>query len=158
MPLLVNIRHLERHSLELKGEVATSDLDLETNDEMVHGASPLTYNLEVELLDRSLLVRGHLQLELECRCVRCLKAFKHMLSLRDWTSHIPLAGEESAPVRNDCVDLTPFLREDILLEFPQHPLCKPGCRGIDLYTKPKSAAAWKDDSAAAWSDLDKLNL
>ena len=39
-------------------------------------------------------------------------------------------GEDRVAVDNDCVDLTPYLREDILLEFPQHPLCKPECRGL----------------------------
>jgi uncharacterized metal-binding protein YceD (DUF177 family) len=45
--------------------------------------------------------------------------------------HLPLEGEDKVPVDNDCVDLTPFVREDILLEFPQHPLCKPDCGGIE---------------------------
>jgi len=38
---------------------------------------------------------------------------------------LPLEGEEKTPVDNDCVDLTPFAREDMLLEFPQHPVCEP---------------------------------
>ena len=73
---------------------------------------------------------GSLTLTLDCECVRCLKTFEHELKLTDWALHLPLEGEEKVPVENDCVDLTPFVREDILLEFPQHPLCKPDCRGL----------------------------
>ena len=40
-------------------------------------------------------------------------------------------------IENDCVDLTPFVREDILLEFPQHPLCKPDCGGL------KTSQTWQ---------------
>ena len=43
---------------------------------------------------------------------------------------LPLEGEEEVPVINDCVDLTPYMREDILLAFPQHPLCEPDCGGL----------------------------
>ena len=62
--------------------------------------------------------------------LRCLKEYPHRLVLENWTRHLPLEGEERAPIVNDCVDLTPFLREDILLEFPQHPLCEAECRGL----------------------------
>ena len=69
-------------------------------------------------------------LGLDCECVRCLKTFQYQL---DWTigpAICRLKGEEDVPVVNDCVDLTPYMREDILLEFPQHPLCEPECRGL----------------------------
>jgi uncharacterized metal-binding protein YceD (DUF177 family) len=70
---------------------------------------------------------------------------------------VPLAGEEKAPVNNDCVDLTPFLREDMLLEFPPHPLCKPDCGGLKKGQAPKTGG--QDVAAsAAWAELDKLKL
>jgi uncharacterized metal-binding protein YceD (DUF177 family) len=58
------------------------------------------------------------------------------------------------------VDLTPFLREDILLELPQHPLCKPDCSGLK---KPKAGKSKKNSPGAtadssAWSELDKLKF
>src|ERR1051325_8130467 len=130
MPLLVNLRHLENDNLELKGELPAEELDLNPSDEMIRAVEPLRYELEVQKLDHSLLLQGRLRLTLQCQCVRCLKPVAHTLDLKDWTRHLPLTGEESAPVTNDCVDLTPYLREDILLEFPQHPLCKADCGGL----------------------------
>ena len=56
--------------------------------------------------------------------------FKYPLGARALDGHLPLEGEEAVSVVNDCVDLTPYVREDILLEFPQHPLCEPECRGL----------------------------
>ena len=53
------------------------------------------------------------------------------VGIATWTLHLPLEGEDKVTVENDCVDLTPFVREDILLEFPQHPLCKPDCARIE---------------------------
>jgi uncharacterized metal-binding protein YceD (DUF177 family) len=101
-----------------------------------------------------------LVLPLACQCVRCLKAFEYKLELPDWACHIPLLGEEKAPIVSDCVDLTPFLREDILLELPQHPLCKPDCGGLK---KPKAGKSKKTSpgvtpDASAWSELDKLKF
>jgi uncharacterized protein len=160
MPLQVNLRHLENRDLTLKGEVPAAELDIDTRDEMIRLAKPLRYQLEVQKMADALLVRGKLILPLDCECVRCLKAFEYRLEFPDWTCHIPLAGEEKPPMEGDCVDLTPFLREDILLELPQHPLCKTDCGGLK---KPKAGKSKKNNLGAAadssaWAELDKLKF
>lgn len=159
MPLLVNLRHLADHNLNLEGELPVTELDLDTRDEMIRAEEPLRYELEVQKLDQSLLLRGGLRLALNCQCVRCLKAFVHRLELRDWTCHIPLTGEERATVVNDCVDLTPYLREDMLLGLPQHPLCKVDCRGLKAAEVGKLKPNQHGPAEpSAWAELDKLKL
>ena len=160
MPLLVNLRHLEKDDLALKGELPVEELDIDTRDEMVQVAKPLRYHVEVQKMADALLARGKLVLPLECQCVRCLKSFEYKLELPEWTCHIPLVGEEKAPIISDCVDLTPFLREDILLELPQHPLCKPDCGGLKKPKagKSKKASPGATPESSAWSELDKLKF
>jgi uncharacterized metal-binding protein YceD (DUF177 family) len=160
MPLLVNLRHLEKSDLKLKGELPVEELDIDTCDEMVQVAKPLRYQLEVQKLEDSLLARGKLVLPLACECVRCLKAFPYQLELPEWACHISLVGEEKAPIISDCVDLTPFLREDILLELPQHPLCKPDCGGLKKPQagKSKKLSPGATPESSAWSELDKLKF
>ena len=160
MPLLVNLRHLEKDDLKLKGELLVEELDIDTRDELVQLARPLRYQLEVQKLADAILTRGKLVLPLACQCVRCLKAFEYKLELPEWACHIPLAGEEKAPIISDCVDLTPFLREDILLELPQHPLCKPECGGLKKTKagKSKKTSPGATPETSTWSELDKLKF
>ena len=160
MPLTVNLRQLDDRNLELRGELSLAELDFDVNDEMIRATRPLRYDLEVEKLDDSLLVRGSLRLPLECRCVRCLKDFEFALALDAWTQYLPLAGEDAVPVKNDSVDLTPWVREDILLEFPQHPLCKPDCVGLKKASVGKAPeTAGRDESMpSTWAELNKLKL
>jgi uncharacterized protein len=161
MSLVVNLRHLAKHSLALQGELPARGLDIDTRDEVIRVAQPLRYDAEVQKLDKSLLLRGALRLTLDCRCVRCLKPFQHPLVLEDWTCHVPLDGEDAAPVLNDCVDLTPYLREDILLELPRHPLCDPECRGLPRASGVKAkkrGAGLTGKGSSAWAELDKLEL
>jgi len=112
------------------------------------------------MVDDAMLVRGRLSAELECECVRCLKSFTRPLELPELTLHLPLTGEEAVTIDNDNVDLTPYLREDMILEFPQHPLCKPDCAGLKKMDKNQAPAAGdKPESAAsAWAELNKLKL
>lgn len=162
MPLLVNLRHLEAHEIKLKGELPVAELNLDLKDDMCQAEKPLRYNVEVQEVENEILVQGELSLTLKCECVRCLKPFEHTLALKNWTQLLPLEGEEKVPVDNDCVDLTPYLREDILLEFPQHPLCETDCRGLPVKETGKAKKAAKPDDSkpepSAWADLDKLKF
>jgi uncharacterized metal-binding protein YceD (DUF177 family) len=155
--LKFNLRHLEEHALHLKGELPVAELDFGVTDELIHLDKPLRYDLQAEDMHESVLVTGSLRLALDCECARCLKPFQYEMVLKGWAVHLPLEGEDAVSVDNDCVDLTPFVREDMLLEFPQHPLCKPDCAG--LKKKVRSQADGKvEKKPSGWSDLDKLKL
>ena len=162
MSLQVNLRHLEEHGMRLKGQLPVAELDIETRDEIIQLCEPLEYDLEVQKLEEGLLIQGHLALVLKCECVRCLKPFVYRLELTDWTCHMALQGEEAVPVNNDCVDLTPAVREDILLEFPQHPLCEPDCRGLRSASvgkaKTSSSLGKPEVVSPAWNELNKLKF
>ena len=163
MSLVVNLRHLESKDLVLKGELPAADLDFDERDETIRITQPLHHDIEVQKLDKSLLLRGRLTLMLDCQCVRCLKPFKQELRMGNWVCDVPLEGEESAVISNDCVDLTPYIREDILLTLPQHPLCDPQCKGLSQGVvaggKPKKKGAGRTkDIASTWAELDKLKF
>jgi uncharacterized protein len=155
--LKVNLRHLEEHGLHLKGELPVAELDLGINDELMRLGEPLRYDLAVEQLQDAILVTGSLAIPVDCECARCLKKFTTTLKLAGWALHLPLEGEDKVPIDNDCVDLTPYVREDILLDFPQRPLCRPDCAGLkDKTARP--AKAVEKSAADVWAKLDKLKL
>ena len=158
MPLIVNLHHLEDHDAVMCGKLPVDELDMDTRDVMIQVTQPLRYDIEVQKLEGSLLVQGSLQLTLECQCVRCLKPFTHKLELDPWTCHLPLEGEEQITIVNDCVDLTPFAREDMLLTLPQHPLCKPDCGGLKETKAGKARKTVDEIAPSVWAKLDKLKL
>ncbi|MFM2296226.1 MAG: hypothetical protein RLZZ350_2639 [Verrucomicrobiota bacterium] len=162
MPLLINLRQLERKELTLSGELPAAELDIEGVDELIRVASPLEHELTAQKMDDGILVRGWWRVELECECGRCLKKFSQDIEFDDWATHLALEGDEPVTVTDDCVDLTPYLREDILLELPQRPLCRPDCPGL-----PKTAAVIAQTNAQsgqadvkkdAWAELNKLKF
>jgi len=153
MSLKVNLRHLEAHEVRLQGELSVADLDFGLADEMIRAENPLHYDLRVEAVAHGILVQGRLKLILDCQCVRCLKSVQKTIELPHWTLHLPLEGEEKVAVDNDCVDLTPFVREDMLLEFPQHPLCRQDCAGLSKKERDQT-----ESGRSAWKELDKLDI
>jgi uncharacterized metal-binding protein YceD (DUF177 family) len=162
MPVLVNLRQLKLKSMRLQGELPITELDYSHPDECLELGFPLKYDLEAQWLEESVLVQGSLQILLRCSCVRCLKKSDYRVELKNWVCQLGSAGEEKMVVVNDCVDLTSYLREDILLAFPQHPLCDAGCRGLPPSEmkgdSPSHGPKPLEASASPWDLLDKIKL
>jgi uncharacterized protein len=159
MPLQVNLRHLEEKDIRLQGELPAAELDLGNNDELVRARLPVRYDLTAQRVGDAILVQGRLEVTLDCECARCLKPFQYRIEMADWTAHLPLEGPEKAAIKDDLADLTPCLREDILLEYPQHPLCEAGCAGLpNRASVQKTKDASRTESSSAWSELNKLKF
>jgi uncharacterized metal-binding protein YceD (DUF177 family) len=92
----------------------------------------------------------------ELRCVACLEEFQHEISVPAFALHTELHGPET-------VDITPFMREDILLNLPPYPHCdRDGgrvCKGAKV-TKPDTISESADVGKREhdWGALNKLKL
>jgi uncharacterized protein len=162
MPLLCYLHQLQQHGLDLNGVLSVAELELDSLDELIHFRYPLEYDLHVELVGRSILVKGNLKVLLDCECARCLSPFQKELHLPDWSVLLPLEGQDRVPVRHDSVDLAPFIREDTLLALPQHPLCKPDCLGLTYEPGGGGQEVLGDNSCeglpSTWVKLSRLRL
>ena len=74
----------------------------------------------------------------------------HEIQVPAFAVHMDLPGPET-------VDLTPFMREDLLLNLPAHPRCDRDagrvCKPKLIETAPRDAPRKSD-----WSALDKLKM
>lgn len=162
MPLLVNLHQLEIEDVKLSGELSVAELKLEDLDPMIRARQPLRYALEVQKLGTEVLLAGSLEMTWDCECVRCLRRFTWEMRDSGTLMDLPLEGEEAVPVVADAVDLTPHIREHILLGLPPHPVCGPDCGGLPLGgLTPSSAPPGKRPAGPAgspWDQLDNLHL
>jgi len=160
MPLTINLRHLEEKDLHVQGQLPATELQLD-DDELVRARQPLHYDLTAHQAGHDVLVSGRLEMALDCECARCLKPFRFRLKLPDWLLLLPSEGPEKAVANDDAVDLTPYLREAILLEFPQHPLCDSDCAGLPQRAdanRQKHDESGQTPEASAWAELNKLKF
>jgi uncharacterized protein len=158
-----NLRQVEEADLAIKGDVAPEDLEIAGIDQLIHIRKPVRVDLTVQQMEGGILVRGRIEAELDCECGRCLKPFTRPLVIDPFGLHLALTGEDAVAVDNDSVDLTPFLREDILLGFPQHPLCEEDCDGLARKTASKAnqtdpSTTETADPSSVWAALNKLKL
>jgi uncharacterized protein len=81
-----------------------------------------------------ILVEGSLQGKLGLECVRCLSSYDQILTALFEDLFVYPASRADDPLlaipETAILDLTPVLREYLLLDVPIQPLCRPDCKGL----------------------------
>jgi uncharacterized protein len=144
----VHLKQIPTQGLHLEGEEECPIQELES--EGIRCAGRLHYDVDVGVAGRGLWANGSLSQPVELRCVSCLEKFLHEIRVPAFAVHMELHGPET-------VDLTPFVREDILLNLPAHPHCD---RDGDRVCKRKQIEIAEQETKrrSDWSALDKLKL
>jgi uncharacterized metal-binding protein YceD (DUF177 family) len=144
----VHLKQIPTEGLHLEGEEECPIPELETDG--VRCAGLLHYDINIGVSGGALWARGSLSQPVELRCVSCLEKFVHEIQVPEFAVHTDLHGPES-------VDLTPFMREDLLLNLPPHPHCDRDGSGV---CKAKRIETAEQDTPrkSDWSALDKLKL
>lgn len=147
----VHILQIPEEGKHYEGEEPTDVLELD--DERGRAIGPIEYALDVGLSEGGLFATGTLSMKIECQCVRCLEKFQRSLEVNDFACQVELEGREM-------VDLTEYLREDILLAFPAHPHCDWNADKVCKaeFRDAPSEAEPLDDHRDVWKGLDKLKL
>jgi DUF177 domain-containing protein len=144
----VHLKQIPPQGLHLKGQEDCPIQELASEE--IHCAGPLHYDLDIGMADGGLWANGSLSQPVELRCVSCLQKFVHEIRVPSFAVHTQLRGPET-------IDLTPFMREDLLLNLPTHPHCdRDGDRACNAkkFKTAEPVIKGKPD----WSELDKLNL
>jgi uncharacterized protein len=144
----IHLRQIPDEGLHLEGEEDCPIPELEKDG--VKCVGPLHYSLDLGVSDGSLWANGKLSQAVEVACVSCLERFAYPIEVPNFALMTELTGPE-------LIDLTPFIREDILLNLPAYPHCDSDGKRV---CKAPQAVAGSDDAPRKpdWSALDKLDL
>ncbi len=146
------LRDISEYGTHLEGELDPAPYELPVCDVLSWG--PILYSLEVQKFETECLVRGLLRTRAKVSCGRCLEPLVIPVEVTSFEHAIPLAGEES-------IDLTPLVREDIVLGLPMVARCTLDTDGKCPHTG--KIYVEKDDSFAdlrreeVWGALDQFN-
>jgi uncharacterized metal-binding protein YceD (DUF177 family) len=144
----IHLKQIPAEGLHLEGEENCPVPELER--EGIRCVGQLHYNIDIGISDGALWANGSLNQPVELSCVACLERFIHEIKVPAFALHTELHGPET-------VDLTPFMREDILLNLPAHPHCdRDG--GRVCHAAYREMAARETKRKSDWSALDKLKL
>ncbi len=112
---VISLEEFPEDGLHLVGELDGALIGIDEAD--LRSTGPLHYDVEVQLYDTELVLRGRVSASFRMRCVRCLEEFDYDLELDELTLSADVKGKLA-------VDLTDELREELVLELPAYPKCE----------------------------------
>jgi uncharacterized metal-binding protein YceD (DUF177 family) len=138
----INLRHIPADGKHYVGDINPAELKIENPlfrfEKLVH------YDLEATLNGGGVLIRGTLSTSVRATCVRTLEPFDLPVNIEDFTVLIE-------QVSGDIVDLTPHIREDILLGLPAHPVNPNAPKAVEMTDEAPPAKG-----SAAWEKLEQI--
>jgi uncharacterized protein len=116
MNLKIDPKGLPAEGLHIEGRLAPAVFGFKPEDD-VRALSPLEYELDISRDEDDLIVLGRMVATFDLECGRCAERFQLRMELSHYVLDIPLENGE-------LIDLTTWLREDMILALPTHPRCE----------------------------------
>ncbi|MEX1044796.1 MAG: hypothetical protein WEC73_01600 [Chthoniobacterales bacterium] len=146
--IAVHLLQVPPEGQHLEGEEAPGFLDLA--DIGAKPAGPVRYDLEVGISGGGVFATGRVAAPVEMTCVACLQPFVFEAVVDPFAAQVEIEGQE-------LVDLTPAVREELLLALPNHPRCDSMAGQSCPYQGLEASGGGTQESAqSAWDQLDKL--
>ena len=140
----------EEQPLAINEELSAGILGLD--EASARAEQPIRVELVVQKEEEDFLVTGWATTTLSLLCGRCA-------GWLPWPIRAPVEHLFEGPHPN-CIDLTPFIREDILLELPLNAVCRLGADGRcpvtgEIY-QPRPETSGKLVGEEVWEALGKI--
>lgn len=148
--ITIHLLQVPHDGLHLEGVSDAGFLDLgEIN---AAPAGPVAYSLDVGLSGGGLFATGCVSAPVRMVCVACLRPFIFEAVVDPFAMQVEIDGREQ-------VDLTPSIREELLLALPDHPRCDSISDQSCPYTQPETGMGGHPaNTESAWDQLDKLKI
>ena len=115
MNLIISLEEFPEEGRFLSGELDAAVFGIDCD--ALRSTGPLSYELEVQLFETELMVRGSISAPFELRCDRCLALFPYTVELDDIAFSYDVKGKLA-------LDITEDLREEVVLALPSYPKCE----------------------------------
>lgn len=132
-PFVVNVAKLRRNPGSRRAEQVRGALPgLAVTGSAVLEHSEVVADLVLEgLAGSAVLAEGTVAAEWEGACRRCQEHIRGRVEVGVRELFEPQSdGQETYPLHGDQVDLEPLVRDAVVLELPQAPLCRESCQGL----------------------------
>jgi len=142
--MIVDLSELRKKNTPLYVETHFSDKQLKLRDSLASLPDAAHSEMRVVLSGERLAIDGRLDGDLVVTCCRCAKGFSQRMekgfSVEYWPD--PKMGQDSEEMelsydeldigfyRDDKIDLSAVVTEQILLDIPMKPVCREDCKGL----------------------------
>lgn len=121
--MIIDIPKLRPDGEWFEGDEPPAILEVD-GDPSLQISEPVHYELFVQPVSGQIVVKGTLRLPVRLQCGRCADFFSTTVEENSFLRAYEISGA------TETLDVTPDIREDILLQVPHFPVCSPDCKGL----------------------------
>lgn len=93
--------------------------------------STIDIDVTAESLSDGVVVNGSVRAEFQGECRRCLAPLQGYIDVEVHELYqVQVTDPDAFAIVGDQIDLVPMVRETVLLELPDAPICRPDCAGL----------------------------
>ena len=142
--MIIDLNELRKKKTPLRIEADFGEQQLDVYSPLASLPSTIHAQLRVALRGERVIVDGHIHGDLELTCCRCAKGIPQQLekdfSVEYWPD--PKVSQEGEELelsydeleigfyRDDKIDLSAVVTEQIILDIPMKPVCAESCKGL----------------------------
>ena len=153
--MIIEVPKIPVEGTRFEGDEPAAMLDLGGNKHL-RATQPVRYQFDVEIVTNELIVRGEISTEVEFECGKCAEFFSTTIGDSSFLRSYDISGKV------ETVDVTPDIREAVLLALPSYPICRPECAGLcprcGKNLNAGSCACPPEAGENRWGTLDGLKL
>ena len=144
--LIINIEKLKqenKNSVDYDIEIMPEELEIKD----IKVLKPVKVEFSLKIYGEEVIVKGNYKTEVEYQCVRCLENFKTDFKGKFETlfyNEENIEDEETEesygegdvfrePIENGKINIVEFVRENMLVEMEQYPICSEDCSGVENF-------------------------
>ncbi|MFC5471946.1 YceD family protein [Cohnella suwonensis] len=136
--MLLKVQELAARQEPLRVSGALDLTELFRDNPEFKPLKPVEFDLTAQATENRILVTGQLACEVRMQCSRCLELFDEAMNV-PFEEHFRVVDDEEAmeseddeavPVKEERIDLMPFVAEEFVVQLPFAPLCKEDCKGL----------------------------
>lgn len=104
---------------------------LDIDDSRLEPGSDVDVRVRCESLSDGIVVDGRVEVDFRGDCRRCLTPLTGTVSIEVHELYqVTVTDPDAFPIENDQIDLAAMVRESVLLDLPDAPVCRPDCAGL----------------------------
>ncbi|TVX97715.1 YceD family protein [Cohnella terricola] len=121
----------------IQGALDLSDLFRDNSEYRL--LAPIKYDLTAEASEDRIIVTGRLSCDVRMQCSRCLDPIEGTIDV-PFEEQFRVVGDdedesdddddEAVPVKEERIDLSPYIAEEFVVQLPFAPLCSDDCKGL----------------------------
>lgn len=152
---------LRRPGTQKEVSMAVSPAVLGIDDARLLPGSEIDVDVRCESLSDGIVVDGGVRVDFRGDCRRCLTPLTGTLSLEVHELYqVTVTDPDAFPIENDQIDLAAMVRESVLLDLPDAPVCRADCAGLcpvcGMDRNLTDCACQLPSPDPRWADLDAI--